>query len=232
MEETPQEVAKHQKKVFIPQESSDFHRNNFVDEFIRVYEDLLKNDRDFFKNLSPFGYFLDSLVFCYVTVALFFLINVLLSQAKGPLIETIFGIILSPILIIIFCVILSYLLYYVPSKIFFGASSFLLMFKATMYAASKFVALILPIVIVTSLIGISKDPDIAALMPLSLVGQAFQLFQGIYFLIVFYVFIRTLMNAIMGTHGLSTKKTIISLTACFAIIFGMLAILSKFLQSQ
>ena len=222
MEEDPRIPQEEKPLEQPPQAASDFHRGSFIEEFIRVYEELLLSERAFFGRLAPSGFVVDAVIFFYATLVIFQAIHSLASRPQIPLGTLLSNIALGPIMWLIPFCILAYLLYFIPQRLFFGVGSLGAILKGVLYAASKLFVLILPMDVGLALLGIQKNPKVLALMPLSPAGSFMQLSQMAYFALVLVAVFGSLHTLLRSLHGLSSKRASLALAVCFGALLVVL----------
>lgn len=228
MEEDPRIPQEEEPNEATAPTASDFRRSSFVEEFIRVHEELLLSERAFFGRLAPMGFVLDAVIFFYATLVIFQAVHSLASRPQIPLATLLSNIALGPFMWLIpFCV-LAYLLYFIPQRLFFGVGSLGAVLKGVLYTASKLFVLILPIDVGLALLGIQKNPKVLALMPLSPAGSFMQLTQMAYFALVLVTFLGSLHTLLRSLHGLSSKRASLALAVCFGALLVVLVGLKAF----
>lgn len=223
MEEDPRFPQEEEPLEQAPQTASDFQRSSFVEEFIRVYEEILLSERDFFARLAPSGFLLDAIIFFYTTLVIFQAIHSLVSRPQIPLGALLSNIALGPLMYLIPFCILAYLLYFIPQRLFFGVGSLGVIFKGVLYSASKLIVLFFPMDVGLALLGIQKDPKVLALVPLSPAGSFMQLTQIAYYVLVLVAFLGSLHSLLRSLHGLSSKRASLAIAVCFGVLVIVLA---------
>jgi hypothetical protein len=231
MEEDPRVPQEEESLEQTPQRASDFQRSSFIEEFIRVYEELLLSERAFFGRLAPSGFLLDAALFFYVTLVIFQAIHSLVSRPQIPLSALLSNIALGPVLLLIPFCILAFLLYFIPQRHLFGVGSLGVILKGVLYSASKLFVLILPMDAGLALLGIQKDPKLLALVPLSPAGYFMQLAQMAYYVLVLVAFFGTLHGLLRSLHGLSSKRASLALAVCFGALLIILVGLKALQQT-